>query len=187
MRHYVAVPKLIYSFLLHSRDLLNISAFSILIYYHRSVQNLNTYSKGKGKVFYGQEPPSGDLLPQNVGSIINYLQWCTEVAQWRTPSHGRPEPATVNGVRDSRSNWLEVTLTLHRTALMELLVLHDANDGYKSENFLQRFRREHATLEYQANALLSCAAGHSGYMFFCFLCCQTLWHYEDHNHTLWCP
>ena len=28
----------------------------------------------KGKVFYGQEPPSGDLLAQKVGSIINYFQ-----------------------------------------------------------------------------------------------------------------
>ena len=26
------------------------------------------------KVFYGQDPPSGGLLPQNVGSIINYSQ-----------------------------------------------------------------------------------------------------------------
>ena len=31
--------------------------------------------KVKGKVFYGQEPPSGEcILPQKVGSIINYLQ-----------------------------------------------------------------------------------------------------------------
>ena len=30
--------------------------------------------KGKGKVFYGQEPPSGKSTLQNVGSIINYLQ-----------------------------------------------------------------------------------------------------------------
>ena len=30
--------------------------------------------KGKGKVIYGQEPPVEYLLPQNVGSIINYLQ-----------------------------------------------------------------------------------------------------------------
>ena len=28
----------------------------------------------KGKVFYGQEPPNENLLPQNVRSIINYLQ-----------------------------------------------------------------------------------------------------------------
>ena len=28
----------------------------------------------KGKIFYGQEPPVENLLPQNPGSIINYLQ-----------------------------------------------------------------------------------------------------------------
>ena len=29
----------------------------------------------KGKVFYGQEPPSEEsTIPQNVGSTINYLQ-----------------------------------------------------------------------------------------------------------------
>ena len=28
----------------------------------------------KVKVFYGQEPPVENLLPQNMGSIINYLQ-----------------------------------------------------------------------------------------------------------------
>ena len=27
-----------------------------------------------------------NLLPQNVGSIINYLQLCSEAAQWGTPS-----------------------------------------------------------------------------------------------------
>ena len=31
--------------------------------------------KGTVKVFYGQEPPMVEnLLPQNVGSIINYVQ-----------------------------------------------------------------------------------------------------------------
>ena len=31
-------------------------------------------SSKKGKVFYGQSLPVENLLPQNVGSIINYLQ-----------------------------------------------------------------------------------------------------------------
>ena len=30
--------------------------------------------EGKGKVFHGLEPPVENLLPHNVGSIINYLQ-----------------------------------------------------------------------------------------------------------------
>ena len=44
-----------------------------------------------------------NLLPQNVGSIINYLQY-TEAAQWGTPGCKQPQPATDNGVRDGRSN-----------------------------------------------------------------------------------
>ena len=47
--------------------------------------------------------PVENLLPQNVGSIINYLQY-TEAAQWGTPSCSQPQPATDNGVRDGRSN-----------------------------------------------------------------------------------
>ena len=69
--------------------------------------------KKKGKVFYGQEPPIGGstevndpqrsmILPQR--SMINYLQKCTEAAQWGTPSCSQPLPATDNGVRDGRSN-----------------------------------------------------------------------------------
>ena len=50
--------------------------------------------------------PVENLLPQNVGSIINYLQQCTEAAHWGTPSCCQPQPATDNGVRDGRSNWL---------------------------------------------------------------------------------
>ena len=49
--------------------------------------------------------PVENLLPQNVRSIINYLQY-TEAAQWGTPSFSQPQPATDNGVRDGRSNWL---------------------------------------------------------------------------------
>ena len=48
--------------------------------------------------------PVENLLPQNVGSIINYLQESVEVAQWGTPSCSRPQPATDNGVRDDGSN-----------------------------------------------------------------------------------
>ena len=48
--------------------------------------------------------PVENLLPQNVVSIINYLQKYTEAAQWGTPSCSQPQPATDNGVRDGRSN-----------------------------------------------------------------------------------
>ena len=33
-----------------------------------------TCSKKKGKVFYGEEPPSGESTTTECGSIINYLQ-----------------------------------------------------------------------------------------------------------------
>ena len=48
--------------------------------------------------------PVENLLPQNVGSIINYLQLYTEVAKWGAPSCSQPQSATDNGVRDDRSN-----------------------------------------------------------------------------------
>ena len=52
----------------------------------------------KCKVFYGKEPPSGEsILPQNVGSVINYLQSFNDLVKWETP-------ATDNGVRDGRPN-----------------------------------------------------------------------------------
>ena len=38
--------------------------------------------------------------------IINYLQQFIRVAQWGTLSCSKPQPATNNGVRDGRSNWL---------------------------------------------------------------------------------
>ena len=42
-------------------------------HHHTVVLRLN-YDNCKSKVFYGQEPPVENLLQQNVGSIINYLQ-----------------------------------------------------------------------------------------------------------------
>ena len=41
-------------------------------------------------------------------SGVNYQQYAviTEIVQWGTPSCSQPQPATNNGVRDGRSNWL---------------------------------------------------------------------------------
>ena len=61
-------------------------------------------TKGKVKSSMAKNLPVENLLPQNVGSIINYLQKFTEVAQWGAPSCSQPQPATDNGVRDGRSN-----------------------------------------------------------------------------------
>ena len=66
--------------------------------------------------------PVENLLAQNVGSIINNLQSFAEVAQWGAPSCSRPQLATDNGVRDSRSNWLVAPPTLHRAVPSELHV-----------------------------------------------------------------
>ena len=61
-------------------------------------------NKGKGKVFYGQEPPSGESTTTECGVNYQLLAVITEAAQWGTPSCSQPQPATNNGVRDGRSN-----------------------------------------------------------------------------------
>ena len=61
-------------------------------------------TKSKGKVFYGQEPASGESTTTECEFNYQLLAVITEVAQWGTPSCSRPEPATDNGVRDGRSN-----------------------------------------------------------------------------------
>ena len=60
----------------------------------------------KGKVFCGQEPPSGEYTITEYGVNYQLLAVITEVAQWRTPSCSRPQPATDKGVSDGRSNWV---------------------------------------------------------------------------------
>ena len=58
----------------------------------------------KGKVVYGQEPPSGESTTTECGFNYQLLAIITEAAQWGTPSCSQPQPATDNGVRDCRSN-----------------------------------------------------------------------------------
>ena len=54
------------------------SKSKVKIVYLRNVQLQRTFKKNdkdRGKIFYGQEPQSGEsILPQNVWSIIKYLQ-----------------------------------------------------------------------------------------------------------------
>ena len=57
-----------------------------------------------GKVFYGQEPPSGESTTTECGVNYQLLAVITEVAHWRTPSCSQPQLATYSGVRDGRSN-----------------------------------------------------------------------------------
>ena len=68
--------------------------------------------RDKGKVFYGQEPPSGEYTTTECEVNSQLLAVVNEVAQWRTPSCSQPQPATDNGVRDGRSNRLVALLTL---------------------------------------------------------------------------
>ena len=59
--------------------------------------------KVKGKVFYGQEPPSGESTTTECGVNHQLLTVITEVAQWGTIC-SQPQPATENGAREGRSN-----------------------------------------------------------------------------------
>ena len=65
---------------------------------------LNHLKKVKGKVFYGEEPPSGESTTTEYGVNYQLLAVITEAAQWGTPSCSQPQPATDNGVRDGRPN-----------------------------------------------------------------------------------
>ena len=58
--------------------------------------------KGKSKVFYGQEPPSGESTTTECGVNYQQLAVITEIAQWGSPRYSQPQPATDNGVRDGR-------------------------------------------------------------------------------------
>ena len=58
------------------------------------------------KVFHGQEPPSGESTTTECGVNYQLHAVITELAQSGTPRCSRPQPATDNGVRDGRSNWL---------------------------------------------------------------------------------
>ena len=49
--------------------------------------------KVKGKVFYGQEPPSGESTKTESGVNYQLLSVMTEAAHWGTPSCSQPQPA----------------------------------------------------------------------------------------------
>ena len=60
----------------------------------------------KVKVFYGQEPPSGESTTTECGVNYQLLAVITEAALWGTPSCSHPQPATDNCVRDwSQIDW----------------------------------------------------------------------------------
>ena len=91
--------------------------------------------------------PVENLLPQNVGSIINYLRQFTEVAQWGAPSCSRAQPVTENCVRDGKSNCLVSPPPNSWAVLPELHALHCVNATYKLQNLLHRQGLEHASTD----------------------------------------
>ena len=72
--------------------------------FSRAESMMPTEDKGKGKVFYGQEPPSGESTTTECRFSYQLLAVMSEAAQWGTPSCSQPQPTKDNGVRDSRSN-----------------------------------------------------------------------------------
>ena len=52
--------------------------------------NVLAIYKGKGKVVYGQEPPSGESTTTECGFNYQLLAVITEVAQWGAPSCSQP-------------------------------------------------------------------------------------------------
>ena len=68
--------------------------------------------QSKGKVFYGQEPPSGEFTTTECGvnyQLLAVMYWSSPM---ENPNCSQPQPATDNGVRDGRSNWLVALPTL---------------------------------------------------------------------------
>ena len=62
---------------------------------------------------HGQEPPSGESTTTEC--VVNYqllavMYWSSKMGN--SYSCSQPQPATYNGVRDGRSNWLVASPTL---------------------------------------------------------------------------
>ena len=112
----------------------------------------------EGKVVYGQEPPSGESTTTECGFNYQLLAVITEVAQWGANSCSQPQPATDNGVRDGRPNWLVTPPTLHRALPPELHVLHTA---MRAANHKTCCTESAANLRLQNARPTHCRCGHS--------------------------
>ena len=87
----------------------------------------------------------------------------TEVAQRVAPSCSQPQPATDNGVRDGRSNWLVASPTLHRAVPPELHVLHTAmRAGLQIARITVL---QPGTCDLRSSRPTHCLCGHSGYRY----------------------
>ena len=122
------------------------------------------YIKVKSKVFYGQEPPSGEYTTE-CGINYQLLAVIIEAAQLETHSCSRPQPATDNGVRDGRSNCL-VAPPPSLAVPPELHVLHCVNAACRSQDLLHQPGLEHASAG-MPNQHTTCAANFCGQQLFC--------------------
>ena len=101
-------------------------------------------TKIKGKVFYGQGPPSLESTTTECGVNYQLLAVNTEVAQWGTPSCSRPQQLrtmasdTVDPIDWSHSppSW---------AVPPERNVLHGINAAYKSQDLLHQPGLERAS------------------------------------------
>ena len=96
--------------------------------------------------------PVENLLPQNVGSIINYLMLLMG-SNPRGSTLNRELPVAVNDsqLRTMASETVDpidwpLALTLHRAVPPELHVLHGVNAGHKSQDLLSPLGRQLATI-----------------------------------------
>ena len=113
-----------------------------------------------GKVFYGQEPPSGESTTTECAVNYQLLAAITEVAQFGTPSCSRPQSATDNGVRDGRSNWLVTLPTLMDSTPWAPRALYKSVQlSHSQDSFLQPCNL--ATFSMRGNHL-AYDRGHSG-------------------------
>ena len=136
----------------YTRDLCNVWISSLFL-------------KVKGKVFYGQEPPSGESTTTECWFNYQQLAVFTEVAQCGAPSCSQPEPATDNGVRDGRFNWLVAPPTLHRAVPPELHAMHTAMRAGLQITRLAALR-EPRSCDLRNARPTHCLCGHSGYKSF---------------------
>ena len=106
------------------------------------------HEKSKGKVFYGQESPSGELIyyHRTWGQLSTICSNATEVGNGELPAAvDHNQLLTMASERVDYIDW-PLSLTLHRAVPSEPHVLHDANADQKSDDLLHPLGRERATI-----------------------------------------
>ena len=108
----------------------------------------------KGKVFYGQEPPSEESNTTECG--VDYQLLTVMLLKW--PNKELPvavdhrQQRTMASQKVDPIDWL-LPPTLHRAVPSELHVFHHVNPSYKSQDLLLQPGANTRTWVCQANAL----------------------------------